>query len=246
MEWGGDERRGAVAAGGGAGSKRADPPHPPAHGCGLGSLVRQRPRACKAGGCCQRACQTPGGLEHAASAGTRLLPLRPFCRALPPAPHTLCHARRLLTHSSSRLRQATHINRPRIAPLPRPSLPWPGYIGSLSILQTVVRVAEKLRQYNPHLVYGGRGTADATGWRQLVAGSATAAGADAASCPVAPSLPAARAAVARPPLWSCHRAMGPAAPHRPFPSSSPQCATRLWGMMGGCTCSQTSPPHSGT
>lgn len=29
-----------------------------------------------------------------------------------------------------------------------------GYIGSLSLLQTVVRVAEKLRQYNPGLVYG--------------------------------------------------------------------------------------------
>lgn len=35
----------------------------------------------------------------------------------------------------------------------------PGYIGSLSILQTVVRVAQKLREHNPHLVYGEPGCA---------------------------------------------------------------------------------------
>lgn len=32
--------------------------------------------------------------------------------------------------------------------------PSAGYIGSLSVLQTIVKVAEKLRQYNPNLVYG--------------------------------------------------------------------------------------------
>lgn len=32
-----------------------------------------------------------------------------------------------------------------------------GYIGSLSILQTVVRVAQKLREHNPDLVYGAPG-----------------------------------------------------------------------------------------
>lgn len=39
--------------------------------------------------------------------------------------------------------------------LPAATLPA-GYIGSLSVLQTIVKVAEKLRQYQPDLVYGER------------------------------------------------------------------------------------------
>ena len=33
-----------------------------------------------------------------------------------------------------------------------------GYIGSVSLLQAIVQVAEKLRQYNPDIVYGAQET----------------------------------------------------------------------------------------
>lgn len=39
-----------------------------------------------------------------------------------------------------------------------------GYIGSLSLLETVARVAEKLRQRNPDLVYGERRGGLGGGW----------------------------------------------------------------------------------
>ena len=52
-----------------------------------------------------------------------------------------------------------------VPPLPtHPSLTLrcAGYIGSTSLLETIVRVAERLRQHNPGLVYGERSTCTVT------------------------------------------------------------------------------------
>lgn len=53
--------------------------------------------------------------------------------------------------AAHRVTASTHCN-PSRRPMPA------GYIGSLSVLQTIVRVAEKLRQHNPDLVYGKLGS----------------------------------------------------------------------------------------
>lgn len=51
------------------------------------------------------------------------------------------------THHSSSVRIC---DMAPVTPLP----PFAGYIGSISLLHTIVRVAEKLRQYNPALTFG--------------------------------------------------------------------------------------------
>lgn len=107
-----------------------------------------------------------------------------------------------------------------------------GYIGSLSILQTVVRVAETLRQYNSDLVYGG--------WAALHC-----------PCVMPPPVRLVQAVLAAatklpPPAAPFPFLCTEVRPSLPRSHVPPQCATQSWGMMGGCTFGQISLLHSGT